>query len=78
MVGMDEDETRVVAPPAVRMNRADWAIVALHSVNGMIEGLSGSVQQLHSFLMMHSRAIDEAKQRKRFVKETRQDIERVM
>lgn len=80
---MDEDESEyevleVRPTPAARMNYADWGIVALHTVNGLIDGLSGSVEQLHSFLMMHSRAIDEAKARKRFVKEAREDFERVM
>lgn len=79
---MDEDENdyeilEVRPTPAARMNYADWGIVALHSVNGVLEGLSGSVQQLHSFLMMHSRAIDESKARRRFEKEVQEDIERV-
>lgn len=79
---MDEDENdyeilEVRPTPAARMNYADFGIVGLHIADGVLTGLSGAVQQLHSFLMMHSRAIDESKARKRFEREAREDIERV-
>ena len=80
---MDEeeyDETEVIRemPGGIRMNYADLLNVLLLPVQGFFQGGAQGIDLLRSFLGLHSKAVDEAKERKRFAREAREDFERVI